>query len=272
MSPPPTRFAKNGDVRIAYQVLGDGPRDLVVVPGLASHLDLLWGDPDNTRFCENLAGFARVILFDKRGTGLSDRDKGIPNLRMRMEDVLAVMDAAAVRRPAMLGISEGGMMSLLFAATHKERLSALALYGAFAQSPTRAWPDTQVDARLDLAERAWGVATMPPSVAPSKADDQAFRRFWASFERQSASPAAARELLRLSREADVGPVLGNIRVPVLVLHRSGDRRVAIDHAHRLAAGIKDATLTELPGDDHLPHVGDSGAIVAEIETFLSRLR
>jgi pimeloyl-ACP methyl ester carboxylesterase len=269
----PTRFAKNGAARIAYQVVdqtgGDSPRDLIVVPGLVSHLDLIWKSADHARFCESLARFARVILFDKRGTGLSDRDKGFPDLRTRMDDVLAVMDAAGVRQPAMLGISEGGMMSLLFAATHAARLSALALYGAFAQSPTRAWPEAQLAARLDLVERAWGVATMPPSVAPSKAGDQEFRRNWARFEQQSASPAAARELLRLSREADVGPVLEDIRLPVLLLHRSGDRRVGIENARRLAASIKGSTFIELPGEDHLPHIGaNSAQIVTEIEAFL----
>ena len=274
MRPPATRCARNGDVRIAYQVIdqtaGDDRRDLIVVPGLVSHLDLIWKSADHARFCENLARFARVILFDKRGTGLSDRDKGIPDLRTRMGDVLAVMDAAGARRPAMLGISEGGMMSLLFAANHPERLGALALYGAFARSPTRAWPEAQVDARLELVERTWGVAAMPPSVAPSKADDQEFRRSWARFEQQSATPAAARELLRLSREADIGPVLGDIRAPVLLLHRSGDRRVGIENARHLAASIRDATFVELPGDDHLPHVGDSARIAAEIEAFLKR--
>lgn len=272
MPPPATRYARNGDVRIAYQVLdqtgGDGPRDLVVVPGLVSHLDLVWSDHDHARFCEGLARFARVILFDKRGTGLSARDKGVSDLSTRIEDTLAVMDAVGARRPAMLGISEGGMMCLLFAATHPQRLSALALYGAFAQSPTRAWPEPQVAARLDLVERVWGVAMMPPSVAPSRADDREFRHRWARFERQAASPAAARELLRLSREADVSPVLADIRAPVLLLHRNGDRRVGIDNARKLAAGIKGAKLVELPGHDHLPYVGDSDRIVAEIGAFL----
>lgn len=273
MVPPPTRFARNGDVRIAYQVVeqtgGNRALDLVVVPGLVSHLDLIWTDPDHARFCEQLARFARVILFDKRGTGLSDRDKGVPDLRTRMADVLTIMTAADTRRPVVLGISEGGMMSLLFAATYPQRLGALALYGGFAQSPTRAWPESQVAARLDLVERAWGVATMPPSVAPSKANDQEFRRAWARFEQQSASPATARELLRLSREADVEPVLAYIHVPVLLLHRCGDRRVGIDSARRLAAGIEGARLIELPGDDHLPHVGDSARIAAEVAAFVT---
>jgi pimeloyl-ACP methyl ester carboxylesterase len=263
-----TRFAKNGDVRIAYQIVGEGPFDLVVVPGLVSHLDLTWEDPAHARFCEALASFSRVILFDKRSTGLSDRNVPPPNLAQRMEDVRAVMDAAGARRPAMLGISEGGMMSLLFAATYPERVRALALYGAFAQSPTRLWPPGQVETRLDLVERAWGAQMMPPSVAPSRAADQEFRRAWAHFERESASPAAARELLRLSREADVSPVLASIAVPVLLLHRSSDRRVGIENARYLAAHIPGAKFVELPGDDHLPYVGDSERVAAEIAAFL----
>ena len=274
MARPETRFARNGDVRIAYQVVdqegGDRALDLVMVPGLVSHLDLVWEDPAHARFCRGLARFARLILFDKRGTGLSDRDVTPPCLETRMDDVRAVMGAAGTHRPAMLGISEGGMMSLLFAATHPERVRALALYGAFAQSPTRAWPAHQVEIRFDLVERGWGAQLMPPSVAPSMASDAEFRRNWTRFEQQSASPAMARDLLRLSRDADVEPALLTIRVPMLVLHRSGDRRVGIDSARHLAARIPGATLVELPGEDHLPYVGDSARLVSEIAAFLSR--
>jgi pimeloyl-ACP methyl ester carboxylesterase len=269
VGPAETRYAINGDVRIAYQIVGEGKFDLVMVPGLVSHLDLTWKDPEHARFCEGFARFSRLILFDKRGTGLSDRDKGIPNLEERMDDLRAVMDAAGSQRAALFGNSEGGMMSLLFAATYPERVRALALYGAFAQSPTRAWPPEQVETRLDLVERAWGAQMMPPSVAPSKASDQAFRRSWARYERLSASPAAARELLRLSREADVSPVLERIGVPVLLIHRAEDRRVGIEYGRHLAAQIPRAKLVELPGDDHLPYVGDSARIIAEIETFLT---
>ena len=269
MTAPETRYALNGDIRLAYQVLGDGPRDLVLVAGLVSHLGAIWEEPEHAAFCAALARRSRLILFDKRGTGLSDRGHGVPTLPQRMDDLLTVLDAAGSRRPALLGVSEGGMMSLLFAATHPERVHALALYGAFAQSPTRAWPAAQVEARLELVERGWGVAVMPPAIAPSKAADQEFRRNWAYFERRSATPAAARELLRLSREADISPVLPTLRVPVLVTHRVSDRRIGIEHARYLAAAIPGARLVELPGEDHLPHVGDSARLVAEIETFLA---
>ena len=271
MARPETRFARNGDVRIAYQVVeqegGDGPLDLILVPGLVSHLDLVWEEPLHAGFIRALAAIGRVILFDKRGTGLSDRDVAPPDLHTRMDDVRAVMDAAGASRPVMLGISEGGMMSLAFAAAHPRQLRALVLYGAFAQSPTRAWPAHQVETRFDLVERAWGAQMMPPSVAPSMANDQEFRRGWGRFERKSATAAMARALLRLSRDADVGPLLAGIRVPVLLLHRSGDRRVEIANSRALAARIPGARLVELPGDDHLPHVGDSARLVAEIAAF-----
>jgi pimeloyl-ACP methyl ester carboxylesterase len=267
MARPETHFARNGDVRVAYQIVeqegGGSPLDLVMVPGLVSHLDLVWDDPAHARFCRGLARFARLILFDKRGTGLSDRDVTPACLQTRMDDLHAVMDAAGACRPALLGISEGGIMSLLFAATYPERVQALALYGAFAQSPTRAWPAHQVETRFDLVERSWGAQLMPPSVAPSMAGDAEFRRKWVRFEQQSASPAMARDLLRLSREADIEPVLPMIRVPVLVLHRGGDRRVGIDSARHLASRISGATLVELPGDDHLPYIGIRIGVDAE---------
>jgi pimeloyl-ACP methyl ester carboxylesterase len=272
---PETRYAQSGGARIAYQIVeqagGEAPLDLILVPGLVSHLGLIWESPAHARFCMALARFSRLILFDKRGTGLSDRDKGIPSLDQRLDDMLAVLDAAGAHRPAMLGISEGGMTSLLFAATYPERVRALALYGAFARSPTHAWPAQQVETRLELVERSWGAQLMPPSVAPSMASDPEFRRNWARFEQRSASPATARELLRLSREADVSPILSRIGVPVLLLHRCGDRRVGIEHAREIAAHVAGARLVELPGDDHLPHVGDSARLVAEIAKFLSDL-
>jgi len=270
MPPPETHYTRNGDVRIAYQVVGDGPLDLIVVPGLVSHLDLTWAEPAHARFCRELAKFARLILFDKRGTGLSDRDAGVAGLEERMDDVLAVIEAAGARRPAMLGVSEGGMMSLLFAATYPERLRALALYGAFVHSPTRSWPADQVEARFDLVERAWGTGMLPPRVAPSMAADQEFRRAWSRFERESASAAAAVALLRIDREADITDVLPRVRVPTLLLHRSGDRRIGVENAHYLAERVPGAEYVELPGDDHLPYVGDSDRVVAEIRTFLAK--
>ncbi|HWB51219.1 MAG TPA: alpha/beta fold hydrolase [Stellaceae bacterium] len=274
MVPPATRYASNGDIRIAYQVVeqtgaGGRPLDLVVVSGLVSHLGLIWEDPAQARFYQALARSARLVLFDKRGTGLSDRDKGVPNLEQRMDDLHAVMAAAGVRRAAILGESEGGMMCLLFAATFPERVRALALYGTFVHSPTRGWPEHQAEARFDLVARTWGTCVLPPRVAPSLAADQGFRRRWARFEQMSATPQAAAALLRVDRDADISPLLPQIRVPTLLLHRSGDRRIGVENGRYLAAAVPGAKYVELPGDDHLPYIGDSDRLVAEIADFLA---
>ncbi|HYM71504.1 MAG TPA: alpha/beta hydrolase [Stellaceae bacterium] len=271
MAPAATRYARNGDIRIAYQVVGEGALDLVLVPGLVSHLDLIWEEPEHAQFCEQLAGFARLILFDKRGTGLSDREAGVVGLDRRIDDARAVMDAAGSRRAAMFGFSEGGKMALTFAAACPDRVRALALYGAFARSPTQAWPADQVETRFALMERTWGIAMLPPSVAPSKAADQAFRRRWARFERRSASPATARALLRLDHDLDVTPILPAVRVPTLVMHRSGDQRIGVEHGRYIAEHMPEAKYVELPGIDHLPYIGDSERVIAEVRDFLANL-
>jgi pimeloyl-ACP methyl ester carboxylesterase len=275
MERPKTRYARNGDVGVAYQVVdqtgGDEPLDLIIVPGLVSHLDLTWEDLEHAQFCKELARFSRLILFDKRGTGLSDRDAGVPDLKTRVGDTLAVMEAADARHPVMFGDSEGGKMSLLFAATHPRRIRALALYGTFVHSPTHVWPEEQVETRFDLVERAWGTAAVPPTVAPSRAADQEFRRNWARFERMSASASMAAALIRIDRESDISHVLPRVRMPTLLLHRSGDRRISVENGRDLAARLPNAQYVELPGDDHLHYLGDSDRIVAEIENFLATL-
>lgn len=269
--PVETRYARNGDIRIAYQIIGEGELDLLLVPGLVSHLGLIWEEPEHARFCERLAQFSRLIMFDKRGTGLSDRKSGIGTIEERLGDVRAVMDAAGLRRPVMFGFSEGGKTALLFAAAYPRSVRALALYGAFALSPTRAWPPDKVEARFKLMERAWGVPMLPPSVAPSKASDQAFRRRWARFELRSASAATAGALLRLDHELDVREMLSKVASPTLVMHRSGDRRIDVECGRRLAAGIPGATYLELPGADHLLYLGDSERVLDELRDFLAGL-
>lgn len=271
MVAPQTRFARNRNVRIAYQVLGDGPCDLVVVPGLVSHLGLIWDDPDQVQFYEGLAAFARVILYDKRSTGLSDRAAAIPAMDIRIADTLAVMDAARSTRPAVLGISEGGKMALTLAARHPGRVHALALYGAFARSPTQEWPPSQVASRFNLIERAWGTGLLPPTMAPSRTRDENFRRLWVRFERESASSAIAGALLRMDHDVDVRDTLPAVRVPALVMHRTGDQRIGVEYGRELAARMPAARYIELPGDDHLPHTGDSARILSEIEAFVAGL-
>ena len=272
---PETRYAKSGDVSIAYQVTGEGPFDLVHVPGFVSHVELAWQVPDIADFNGRLASFSRLIRFDKRGTGMSDRVSGAPTLETRMDDVRAVMDAAGSERAALLGVSEGGPMSILFAATYPQRTLALVLYGTFARdlwAPDYPWGTPREDYRREIAEEetAWGTpehaAQVAQALAPSA--DQEGRRALATMIRQSASPGAAAALSRMNMEIDVRPVLSAIRVPTLVLHR---RRPSV-HRRRLALPGGAHTRSEAcrgPGADHAISAGDSGQILEEIERFLA---
>lgn len=270
-----THYAHNDKVRIAYQVVGEpggaGETDLVLVPGLVSHLDLIWDDPAYARFCRQLAEFSRLILFDKRGTGASDRKAGVAGFDDRLADMLAVMDAAGSRRAALFGFSEGGKTALAFTVAHPERVRAVALYGAFAVSPTRAWPEAEVEKRFALMERVWGQPMLPPSVAPSLAADQGFRRRWARFERRSANAKVAGQLLRMDHELDVSDILAKIEVPTLILHRRDDQRIPVEHGRHLAAHMPGAKYVELTGIDHLPFIGDTATIIDEIRQLLAGL-
>ncbi len=276
---PETRYAKSGDLHIAYQVVGEGPFDLVYVPGWVSNVEVAWEEPRVARFLERLAAFSRLILFDKRGTGLSDRvpDDALPTLEERMDDVRAVMDAIGSERAAIFGWSEGGSMSMLFAATYPERTRALVLAGTFAKrlaAPDYPWAPTP-DAReawLREIETGWGGVVDLAVLAPSVASDESFRRWWSRYLRQSASPRAAALLGRMNTHVDVRDILPVIRVPTLVLHRVGDRDAHIEEARYLAAHIRDARLVELPGDDHLPWMEDPDRMLDEIQTFLTGVR
>jgi len=266
-----TRYVRNGKARIAYQIVGGGPFDLVLVPGLVSHLGLLWNDPAHARFCRQLAEFSRLIMFDKRGTGASGHAAGVADLNQRLDDMLAVMDAAGSRRAALFGFSEGGKTTVAFAVTHAERVRGLALYGAFAISPTRAWPPEQVESRFALMERVWGVPLLPPSVAPSLAADQSFRKRWARFERRGADAATAGKLLRMDHDLDVSGMLPKLNLPTLVMHRVKDQRIGVQYGRYLAEHIPGARYVELPGADHLPFIGDGDRIIDEIRRFLASL-
>jgi pimeloyl-ACP methyl ester carboxylesterase len=273
----PTKYARSGDVSIAYQVSGGGPLDLVLVPGFVSHVEQQVEEPRSARFYERLASFSRLIRFDKRGTGLSDRTVPIPTLEQRMDDVRAVMDAVGSQRAALFGVSEGGPMAALFAATYPERTIALVLYGSFARS---AWaPDYPLgrtaeerDARIAAMREAWGTGVLPVTFAPSLAGDPAYVEWCAAFERQSASPGAVEALQRMNWEIDARHVLDAIRVPTLVVHRSGDRVVRVGHGRYIAERVAGAKYVELPGDDHAPFVGDVDRLIGEIERFLTAAR
>jgi class 3 adenylate cyclase len=273
---PETKFTQSGEVSIAYQVLGDGPRDLVVVPGFVSHLEQAWEDPSYSRFLQHLASFSRLILFDKRGTGLSDRVSGIPTLEERMDDVRAVMDAVGCAQASLFGISEGGPMSVLFAATYPERVSALVLYGSIARgasAPDYPWggdPGGEgFRAWLENWRRQWGGPVNVDVWAPSRAEDRAFREWWAKYLRLSASPSAVIALFRMNSLIDVRDILPTVRVPTLVLHRTGDRAINVARGRHLADNIPGSRFVELVGDDHLWWVGDSAVIVNEIQSFLT---
>lgn len=272
-----TRYAKSGDIHIAYQMTGSGPLDLVFVPGFVSHVEFQWENTHVARFLRRLGSFSRLICFDKRGTGLSDRVGSIPTLEERMDDVRAVMDAAGSQRAALLGISEGGPMCALFAATYPERTSALILYGAIAKAawaPDAPWGRTreQLEARLKEAGRTWGTGASLPLYAPSLAGDDSVRKWWATFERASASPGAALAIIRMNWEIDVRHALPAIHVPTLILHRAGDRAVNVEQGRVYADRIPGAKYMEFPGDDHAPVVGDSDTLLDEIEEFLTGVR
>jgi len=271
--PPETRYARSGDVNIAYQVVGDGPLDLVFVMGWVSHLEYFWKEPSFARFLRRLASFSRLILFDKRGTGLSDRVAAMPTLEERMDDVRAVMAAVGSERAALLGISEGGPMCSLFAATYPEKTSALVMIGTYAKriwDPEYPWAPT-VENRstfFDEIRDHWGGPVGIDSRAPSVAADPLFRTWWSTYLRIGASPGAALRLTQLNSEIDVCRVLPSIRVPTIVLHRTNDRVTLVEEGRYVAALIPDAQFVELPGDDHLPFVGDQDAMLDEIEEFL----
>jgi class 3 adenylate cyclase len=268
---------KSGDVHIAYQVVGQGALDLVFVPGFVSHVDYIWEDPVASRCLDRLASFSRLILFDKRGTGLSDRTSAIFTLEQRMDDVRAVMDAVGSSRAALFGISEGGPMSILYAATYPQRTTALIIYGSYARrsaAPDHPFGpgDAQWDALFERMEREWGGPMGIDLWVPSAASDDRFRNWWTNYLKLGASPGAAITIMRMNREIDVRHVLPSVHVPSLILHRTGDRNIRVEQARYLAERIPGARLVELPGNNHWPWAGDAQSIVDEIEEFLTGAR
>jgi class 3 adenylate cyclase len=269
---PKTQYAKSGDVRIAYQVVGEGPFDLVFVPGFISNLDVAWEEPHRARVWTRLAAFSRLIMFDKRGTGLSDRTVGVPTLEERMDDVRAVMDAVGSQQAALFGISEGGAMSILFAATYPERTRALVLYGTYGHFRSWVVPPDRIEAALDRLEKDWGTGESLGLFAPSVASDETFKLSWARFERLGASPSAVVALMRMNSEIDVRPILPSIRVPTLIIHREGDVRVNVEAGRFMARQIPNAKYVEVPGSDHLLWTGNTERVLDEVEEFLTGSR
>ena len=257
-------------------MVGEGPRDLLWIAGFVSNVELAWEEPLLARYFNRLARFSRLILFDKRGTGLSDRvpRSELPSLEERMDDVRAVLEAAGSERAAVMGHSEGGNLAVLYAATHPERVDALVTSGIFAKrrwSPDYPWAETPEQRERYIAdlETRWGSDSDIERIAPSAARDPAFAKRLATYFRQSASPGDAAALLRMNTEIDIRAVLPTISVPTLVLHRTGDLDSDIEEGRWIASQIPGAKLVELPGDDHLPWVGDQDSVLDEVERFLT---
>jgi len=274
---PTVNYTRSGDVNIAYQVTGTGPPDLVYVPGWVSNIEAMWEDPGLARFLRRLASFARLIIFDKRGTGLSDAvpvDE-LPTLEVRMDDLRAVMDAAGSERATLFGHSEGGNMSVLFAATYPDRTDGLILTGSYAKriwSPEYPWAPTweQRLADIEETERGWGTeAGLVEHYAPSRVNDPPFREWILRYLRLSASPRAAAEIMRMNSHIDVTTVLPSIRVPTLLLYRVDDKDVNIEEGRYLASKIPGAKLVELAGADHFFWAGDPEPLLQEIEEFVT---
>jgi pimeloyl-ACP methyl ester carboxylesterase len=269
------RYARSGDVNIAYEVSGDGPFDLVFIPGFFSHLEIDREHPGNAQLLDRLAAIARLIRFDKRGTGLSDRDVGLPDFETRMDDIRAVMDAVGSESAALVGYSEGGPMSVLFAASFPQRVRALVLYGTYAK---RSHPDEDYpwaptwEERVAVAhqlEETWGENVDVANMAPSA--DDALVAWMRRRGRGGLSPAGARDLILMNSQADVRELLGSVQCPALVLHRTGDLDASVEEGRYIAAHIPGARFVELPGDDHVPFV-DPDQILDEVEEFLTGVR
>ncbi|HEX7265299.1 MAG TPA: adenylate/guanylate cyclase domain-containing protein [Candidatus Dormibacteraeota bacterium] len=276
---PQTRYARSGDLSIAYQVLGSGPFDLVFVHGWVSHLDLQWEEPHLAAFLSRLASFARLIILDKRGTGLSDRValSELPTLEQRMDDLRAVMDAAGSESASVFGTSEAGAMCLLFAATYPQRVRSVLTFGSYAKrirSADYPWAPTREEREAAYTEvlETWGRSTGMESIFPSMMGNPPFEQWLGAYFRAAASPAAAVALLRMNSEADVRAILPSVRVPALIMNRIEDGDVRVEEARYIAAQIPGATLKLFPGADHVPWVGHQDDILGEIEEFLTGAR
>jgi class 3 adenylate cyclase len=272
-----TRYTRSGDVHIAYQVTAGGGCDLLYVPTWISQVEVLGEEPSIAAFLGRVSSFARLISFDRRGSGLSDPMAGVPTLEEQMDDVLAVMEAVGTERVAVMGTLEGGPLAMLFAATHPDHVSELVLYASFSRSrwaPDYDWPptDAERDGAMEAAIAQWGQGAVPLGLAPSRAGDPAFAEWAGRMERYSASPGTIRRIFDAVGETDVRNVLPTIRVPTLVMHRREDPFLMVEHSRYIAEHIAGAKYVELEGTESLFSIGDSESILGEIEEFLTGTR
>ncbi len=265
---PETHYAQSGDLSIAYQVMGEGPIDMILVPGLFSHIEFMHEMNGFTAFMRRLAGYGRLVTFDKRGQGLSDRISEAPTMEERMDDVRAVMDAVGSRRAVLIGFSEGCCMSVLFAATYPERVSHLILIGGFSRAADRS-PDDVWRSRVEHIVKHWGVGETVKTVAPSEATRPGIFELYGKFERLSSSPGALRTIMHLNRRIDVTSVLPTLQIPTLVLHSRTDIQVPVEMGRKLASQIRGAKFIEYPDGDHYFWIGNTEAIHGDIEEFVT---
>lgn len=274
---PETKYTKIGNISIAYQVIGSGPKDLVLVPGWISNIDVFWEDPSMVRFLNKLASFSRLILFDKRGTGLSDRVTDTPMLEERMEDVRAVLDAVGSERATLLGYSEAGTMVALFAATYPERTSAIIMISSFARRiKTHDYPwgatEEEYQSFIDDIQQNWGGPVGMEIRVPSRAQDVPFKRWWAKLLRMGASPSTAVAITRMNIEIDVRDILPSIKVPALIIHAKGDKAIELGHGRYLAENIPNSTFLVVNTEDHVPWVGAATEILESVEEFVTGIK
>lgn len=277
MAKPQTHYAMAGDISIAYQVVGGGPIDLVYAQGWLTNVEYAWESPHYAQFLTKLGRFTRLIFFDKRGTGLSDRDVGFPTLEQRTEDITAVLDAVGSEKATLFGVSEGGNMAALFAATHPERTQALVLSGTHARgswAPDYPWflKPEEIEQGIVHMRQNWGKPVDLDEAAPSMANDEAAREWWGAYIRNSASPKTAELITRLHKEIDIRDVLPTINCPTLVINREHDAWASADEARYIADLIPKSTLRLVPGADHLVWYGDQDRLLGEIQEFLTGQR
>ncbi|WP_170766547.1 adenylate/guanylate cyclase domain-containing protein [Ruegeria lacuscaerulensis] len=270
---PKTQYAKSDDVHIAYQVYGSGSRNLVLVPGFISQIETYWEQPEFAKWLERVGQFSKVAMFDKRGTGLSDRGVAVPDMDKRMDDIRAVMDAVGMATAYVMGISEGGSLASVFAAYHPKRCEGLILYGAFAQF--KSWFPTQEALRqlFEYAEEHWGSGAALPLFCPDTGSDPSLQEWWGKYERTGASPRDLIEIMKVNSQIDITEILPSIKASTLVLHKTDDGLIDIEGGRTLAQLIPGAKIVEFSGRDHFPFLGDErDQILGEIEAFVTGLK